>query len=1540
MLDNQEHLKAELQAASPGDVENLVAALCGQLLNVPIAIARTGFQHGGDAGPAGRQDRRFRLECKRYSDTSNLDRRELLGEIDQALARDEALEAWVLVATQAVPEQLAQDITQHGQRLGVPVLILDWQDHAIAQLSALCASAPDIVQKLLSTDAATHARALQSDAAQAIVALRRDLQSWCLGFVTLRLQSHERLQKIWNLPHECNAALSQNAAGGALPKRVRRTSIHRALASWWSDTSSNCAPAAVVGSDGVGKTWATLDWLIDSKDVHPIVLVVPASAAVHWSSVSDASVREFLAERLYELAAVRDRPHWLRRLDLLLRRPAEEGSAFTVFLDGLSQEPTAPWINLLKVLQGQPFARRVRIVLTTRTLHYQDRLSGLRGLMDRPLLIPVESYSTDAGGELDQMLGFEGLTQAHLQPELIHLACRPRLFNLVIRFRERLVEAGQITVHRLLWEYGRDTYGERTGSFSESDWQAWLKEIAAKYRDGIREYTLKTLSETAARSDLTSKEVSARLSDIVDGRFVVEKPGGALELTPTVVAHALGADLVWRLLSHTPQVFESLEAEVTQWLDPIAGLDQRAEILRAAVSIVVEQGLADSDVAGVLLTAWLQTQNISEKHRTEIAALAPEVAKALLDTVEHSAGAARSSARYWAINSLRTVPRTHAGVRDHIVARVTRWLRVISRDVDLRPELIDGEKRRSERIRRRIGEDVSGPRTVAGVNVELVDQGNDALQATVSPLIEGYPLATMLSIFELAAVALAIRGRIECWQELKWLCYLNEADPEETAEGLRSLSRQILRRPLESGVQTSLPSWIAGYILRLTGLPADEDQAVVVETESERTRRYLAEYLANPARSLFPLERRHAIVALEDVTVPLHVRMQRSARLWLDPTFGPPASIITEITAAAVKIDVEKLGRTRGRTVEDVRFEELEPALARCAPDVLADVIRRRLRSLGSCASDARLCSASSAMPHFILASEAEVAAAKSLRQKERHADDKEESYAACRFLMIEIKDLGALAQFETVISADLAFVLRDLANILHRPAMEEVDILIARHGAGSDREQETLLALLSVHPAELSDTAWQWAHGFAQNLEHRLRPLAFSTLGRVDPLRFGKQLVKADWSWRADEKLWVNHYGSHALIEATRTQPFDEVVPRLAPWCLLAAARLRGADPTEVRVATSILGIVLEAERLEEPDLGSDISVNRVEEKSLPFAYSVEVRQNAEQDPAEAFEAGFDTDAQVKAYDRAAEVAQARLAEARRSGAGLLLVNIEVEDLCLALEHAPEMVEEWLDGYRETTLNFQRRVRLAEAAYLGLCEVLLAQDPARGVQLWRSLRKAISTRYIGVAEVDDVTQMVFRAPSSSQVAQLQAELLSPKLANTDAALFDVALAAQFNGHADWLQARIEEDLASHRVWSQRRGVVLSGFTINNTLPVEGAWPDGPIKTSHAEMRHHSARRRALDACARHWWRAYLAASSPEQAYAAWALFLRSADRRASIWMDDDLEANPDRDFTALKLAYANVNRSEWRRFASERKENWGKKFLGRDIGEGFGPWI
>ena len=85
------------------------------------------------------------------------------------------------------------------------------------------------------------------------------------------------------------------------------------------------------------------------------------------------------------------------------------------------------------VFTGKPFAKQVRVIVSTRTHYYEDRLSEFRGLEDSAERVDVGPYDTAPGSELDQMLAFENLTQDDLHPGVIEWACKPRLFELVVR---------------------------------------------------------------------------------------------------------------------------------------------------------------------------------------------------------------------------------------------------------------------------------------------------------------------------------------------------------------------------------------------------------------------------------------------------------------------------------------------------------------------------------------------------------------------------------------------------------------------------------------------------------------------------------------------------------------------------------------------------------------------------------------------------------------------------------------------------------------------------------------------------------------------------------------------------------------------------------------------------------------------------------------------------------------------------------------------------------------------------------------------------
>ena len=1531
-------LKNELQNETDSSrFEKLVAALIRRLLNVPMPVANPGYQHGADAGPAGQHGRRIHVECKRYSDNTRLNERELLGEFNQALARNKALEAWILVTTREAPHQICESLDQCGERHGVPILILDWRDGEIGPLAALCASSPNLLGEYVTTAASNAARSVRLESGDAIESLKRNLESWCLGFESLRRMSHERLDKIWNNPRESVAVFGQDVSGGSTEKRVKRKSVHDALDHWWRGPARVDAPAVVVGLEGVGKTWATLNWLVETKREQPVILTIPSSAMVGNLGASDTDLKRFLAERLYALTDVRSPDHWHRRLDHILSRPGHEGPAITVWFDGLNKQPSVSWLNLLQISQAERFAGRIRVIVSTRQDHFEDSLYRLNGLVAPCVPIEVGRYDAEPGGELEQMLAYEDPRREDLRPDVLEKARTPGFFDLVVRLREQFGETGRITPHRILWEYGRETLGI---SFGEVDRRDWLKEIARQYHGGIREYSIRSLTETVKRPDVTEHVVSAHLSEIIDGRVVKASSSGDLDLEPAIVAHALAIELLKHLYRLTSSSLETLESELRLWLDPISGYDQTAEILRAAVSIVIEQGKGELPVAGVLLTAWLQAQNVTDAHRQEIVGLAPKLPGALLDVVENSDTHDHESARHWAVKSLRAIPRNDCEALEIIVERTRSWMGTVYRDIDGgRNRSAEQRMWRSDVLLNLIGADSAGPISVVGVPLNLVDRYPWFVKSTVPSILEGFPMRKALPTLEAAATALAAGDHSGCWDALKWLCLMNEVDPEETAEGLRDLSNKILCRIRESGVHSDLQKRVAALLLWLTVSEQDDKVAAELNPEIGRGFNYVRDYLSNPGRSMLTLERRHAPVVLQDSGLAVQSRVKRIGELWLDPTFEPSDDFVSELRGFAANIDVDKLDRTMGPTVNDLNFEETLPALARFAPDLLAKLMRRKLRSLETCPVDSRYWAAISATNQFILSGETEAAAARALRRKGLENDKANETFAASQLLVMEIRNLSGRKQFETLINADLPIILLDFAEVLRPLTPDDMDALIRRFEATSQKQQRDLLELLPLQQVELTDGAWTWVQRFVKHEDDHIAMLAFRILNSADSSRFGRQLLDDEWSWSVQRHHDINHYGTNSLIEASNSLSFFELAPKLAPWRLLETARRRGSIPAEVKLAAMMFDAALPRKSLDDLDPGSNLSIDLSRGGFLPFSYSVTPHRS--QNEVEAMKVAFDPDANLQAHRRAIDTAASRIDEARRSGAVLFQAPLDKRDFEPVIQHAPDYIDRWLDGCSGPTAEFEKRVHLAEGAFLALCETLLSHDPCRGVRLWHALRETLITRYIGATGVDDLLHMVFRVPDSPEVTKLRGEIAELKHDRTDdLALFNIAIAATYNDKTKWLNEVLQKDRSLPYAWRQARATVWGGFCANNRLPIAEAWPGGELKTTNAFLKYRSGRSMWIEACARHWWKAYLKTPDPASAYAAWVLFVRAADRRIWTWMQQEIDSVSEKDdFYKHKMAHVRLNRDDLKRACKEREKELDRNFLYRKITEGIGPW-
>ncbi|CAE1139583.1 hypothetical protein [Xanthomonas euroxanthea] len=1538
-----EQLKALVQTIEPPTrLEHLTAALIGELIGVSIAVAKSGFQYGADAGTTGRQERFLRIECKRYRDDTSLNDRLLLGEIDQAIVADPALEAWILAATREADEQLERQLFKHGNGYGIAVLIVDWKSHDKPAMAALLASNPALVTKLLDPVAGALAARLAVPLGAAIERLRRDLAAWHIGTAVVRRQSLARLRSIWTDPRQSQSHLGQVVSGGA-KRHIHRAQVLRQLDEWWSAQADTASPACATGLFGVGKTWAVTDWLIERANHLPATLLIPAAAVGGRDLGSAYEVKSFLAERLLEMMQVRDAPYWRARLERMLLRPPAEGPVLLVVFDGMSQQPQANWEGLLKVLQGADFVGLVRTITTTRTLHFEVKLRRLASLVDPAVAFEVEGYDLTPNGEFDQMLALNSLRRADLHPDLYTTARIPRLFDLVIRFRERLVDAGAVTLHRLLWEYGSDTAGASANkAFSAPEWAEWLRAAAAGFQDGIRSYSLKALSDSAARSDLAPGEVYQRLSELADSAFFTRLSDGTLQLTPSLVNHALGATAVQLLSANPHATREALESALEPWLDPISGLDQRSEILRAAVSIALESG-PPRPLLGVLTAAWLQTQNLAENHQAEVQALAAEMPDALLDAIELSHRYNHAASRHTAVEALRGIDRDNATVRARIFARAAQWLSVISREVELRtksePEA-EAEAHRHKRWIERIGIDASGPLMLLGEAMVLVDRDEGQWTDHLPALVEGYPLVEAVPALRLAAIAAAAGSHHRAWDQLRWVYLFNPVDADPVATSVRAAATDMASRVPEVGVHPQLARRVAELLLYVSGREEDNEAAVALNVVMGRPFTYEEHYLADPGRSLyFRLERRHVSAVLADETLPLHVRLRKCDDVWFDPTFEPPAAFCQAVADAAREFPLDNMRTGRYATREDHSFDEQQAVLARCAPQVLAD-LHRKLATRAPTTVGARAAHAWHQTDALLLHGPVQAAAARTLRTVERNAREGEETHAATRLLLTELTDLDALAQAMLVVEADLSGIPTTITDDLRPMSSAQVDQLIESYRFGSPKQQKDVLVLLITEPPALSDTAWHWLLEKTNSTDEIDVRLAFMVLAAADPRRLGTHLDHAGWGFTLDGDTLAAHAASGALIEATRGQPFEQVAARLAPWRLLEAVRLRGSDSSEARFALERLDAILAGGPRDAPDPGAQIFVERTDASKRPPWYSARPMPPEDPNSAEALNHAFDEKAQQEAHQRASETARARIAKARKEGASLYLEFVTREDGQAILQHAPDLLTRWIDGHETLSAEFVRRVRLAEGLFLAIVEALLIAQPARGASVWRALGRAMRTRVTGAAKLPELWHMLFRVPASAEVMALREALLDPKHTNTDAQLYELALAAQLNGGTAWLEAVIVRDLGSQVPWCQQRAEILRGFLAGNELPVVDAWPEGHARSWAQEVRRGTARLRYLEACARHWWREYWRRDDPEAAFAAWVLFEYCADRRALCWMREEADmATLDEAQRARRRRHWATNRPRWKHGADKSGLSLQRTFLRRSTDDMVWPW-
>ena len=1066
--DPIQKLKTFLLSVSPSKFERLAGCLLGRLLDVPVRFARSGNQRGGDGGISGAGGRELIFEARRYKDSSRLDERSILGEIEQAVERNPALEAWILITTQEVPEQIRDAMVREEANHGIGTVILDWLPQPLPKLAVLSAAYPECFNTVIGEgyDQLLADIAAMQGYDATLKTIRDEFDSWAIGYEALRAASHSWVKKIWHSPQTANARFGQNVAGGDLDARyVRRSDMIDYLDAWLGTTSKEQV-GAVVGRDGIGKTWMVIDWLQLRSESLPIIVLAPSSSIGNIIA-NRSDLIKFIARYLYEITQVRNQRFWEQRIRRLLKRPVDEGPVFLLYFDGLNQLASFNWSGTFKQLEDEPFYLRTLILITARTNFFEQNMHGLSSLCSEPYRIDIDGYDMTPGGAFDQKLDMEGLSRDDFPEQLIPFASVPRLFDLVVQQKSALGDVKEVTVHRLLWGYGASTIiASSHGSFTEKSWRRFILDLVEEHRGGRFRSTVNNLKDLSSDNTLTSDHIYQRVSTVVDGIFSDLNDYDELDFHPDFVHHALGLALVKQMEEAGSDA--KARSCLEKFLDPIEGYDERAEILRAAVTITLQKGIEkntepETTWLSTLCRFWLHTQNLPDNHLEELAFLAPKLVKPLLDVIETSEGYALSTPRYNAINALGKVDKNDQVIARNLAHRAAQWLRFISLEKTESDNDHSESSRyatRCKRLNERIGTSNTGQITVAGREFEIVDYKGDDLIIAAAQLLQGRPLRDVIEFFEIGAIHTAIVGGGLAQESQSWLNILNTIDPEETAAGLRRASETIHARKPEPGVHSELNKRIASLLLWRTGYADDAEKAWTNDPKIDHWYRYETDYLPDPSRSAFPLERRHAAQVLRDTELSVISRIKRAKNALLDPNFEVPGDFINELISSANCFDFTLTSVGRGHTREDIDWEDISLSLARCAPEVLAERERVRIQQYSERPSEQRFASALAAPNAMLLVREEESAALKILREREDGGSNSDKSLARSMMLISEIQCEPPMEQIRRIMDSGIYEIDLLLAQACDTPSKWEIDKLLDEYG-GKDEQLNILGSLL-----------------------------------------------------------------------------------------------------------------------------------------------------------------------------------------------------------------------------------------------------------------------------------------------------------------------------------------------------------------------------------------------------------------------------------------------------------------------------------------------
>lgn len=1436
-METLRNILHNLPPAGEAGFEGLVATMIASITGLQVRLAKSGSQFGRDASsPTG--PFAIAMEAKRYDSSLRLE--DLIGKASlatSALGSDTDL--WVLGATTEVGDDTVRKLSKFFEEHGMSLLMLDWSTRPIPPLAILLALRS---QTTKSWFARFHPTLEQTDIQDSLgeilqhesfpvaqTSLMASLSSAEVGLGALRERNKTWLRERWS-----DSALSRQEFGQIITPLMPTKQVLAGRAAGFNLNSlviseSRRAVIAVLGDEGVGKTWIIADWWLGSVEP-PLFLPVIGKAIELLDSGDPVGSIAKLLERSYKSARV-DAAGWERRVRRWSQRAKSNKPWLVVCFDGLNERTDRPWGNLVSTF-GEELAKMGGALLVTCRPGFWGRevVSRLERSLARTEIL-IGEYTPS---EVDELLNLNGIAPNTLSERVRKFIQNPRIGNVALTLLGELAATpGELTTERLQSEYWKQRLKER-GNLVQHDLTAFfeiLKEHAKKLgSDPNRRFPLYDWFEKSPLGKRGLSAVERDTSDVVEGLFMraTESDPSSYQFRPEALPFALGLCVAHGLRDLQPGDSASFDEALDGLIQPVRGFDLTAEIIGAAFGLSCLDKTYSGTGQRALLRAWATLQNLDEEALEAMAPNAQIRADIFCDIIEELQRSGEYHPHAHQLERFLFARSAEPHVRDVMAERMPGWLNRWSK---IRTQF-PGVKRKNKE-QDFVAETLalltpSERQEVEAICAEVTDPNSVRTDELAAFQLLSGPQAVYAKSIWAWCLAQTIAPDYRSPQEdLQWAIRLNIEDWKETSLALRATLQAV------TGQSSEPYRRAASRALRLLG-----------DLESEA----IAESLTGPLGEGSAWRRVESFCD----TNP-H-----------DPN-APVCDNLSNAITTLADIDLNELHTGRFSNTADHNFATVTPALARFAPEPLVEMVRKFVSSMERREGMALL-ALTWELDDVSPALDATTVAVVE-RSLKRFATDEVDWSIGDNQLVVN-RALGTIfphisvdEQLELLLG--LPTRVRMFVNLIHTVKQASTEQLEAAFNSAANSSNpsanERVLFVASAFPVELNASLRTAIRRQISGGSQTARNVALDVIRQSSDQELDDDLLQQARQSPIEASDSDEFYRTEAVIQAViRSGQAADL--ELVPANLKQAAAAWMGDDAIVLVTDHIdtavrrlLGDVQGATDFESPVVVETTPDGLMQRIDLRTSQQVDFKDVLTGDP-EAAAREFN-ESQERRRNEHQEITK-RLVE---HGAEMLLAVPSQRCLARVTASTPSRVDEWLSSI----LAEQDRGRLLQIFNLGtaLAAGFARVDGALSAKVLRHLAglQPFTRIRSGDMQIPIYAQAVFAESESLELAQLRQETV--ERATNDADLELYARAASTCGSHIWLSRYIQSNLSTEHPALQARAMTLAGFCFPED-DLAGVFA-GNLRTGFlGQVSKFALKQRQRAEWAEHWCKASLSAEN------------------------------------------------------------------------------